>query len=140
MIEPFLLETCEGVRTSLELYDLHPAFPPSAAGEAGEVGEVGLEGEVGEVGISIKTKTNNGSQYAIPRRSMGLPYMPISWGGLGGLSGAAYIPVPWSVCHICIPRHDEWDCQTDDSAPDRPPFNHPNVGSPMAVPWSVRGL
>ena len=28
---------------------------------------------------------------------MGLPYMPISWGGARGVNGAAYMAVPWSV-------------------------------------------
>ena len=28
---------------------------------------------------------------------MGLPYMPISWGGLGGQWGGSPMAVPWSV-------------------------------------------
>ena len=48
----------------------------------------------------------NGSKYLgprvflgslIPRHSMGLPYLPISWDGARGVNGAAYMAVPWSV-------------------------------------------
>ena len=32
---------------------------------------------------------------------MGLPYMPISWGGKLGVNGAVYMAVPWVVSGYC---------------------------------------